>query len=118
MNYPSKTKKKMMKTEYRLKPKKAGVYVLRNNANNKVFIGISGDLKDPGYRLKWELGLGTHPNRALQEDWNTFGRDKFTIEILEDLEETDRPLDELLADLELLKKMIIENKGWSREDMY
>jgi hypothetical protein len=118
MSYPSKIEKKRMKTEYRLKPKKAGVFLLRNNGNNKVFIGISTELKDPGYRLKWELGLGTHPNRTLQEDWNTFGTNKFTIEILEDLEETDKPFDELLADLELLKKMTIENMGLTHKDMY
>ncbi|MBN1848704.1 MAG: GIY-YIG nuclease family protein [Deltaproteobacteria bacterium] len=118
MDNPSKTEKKKMKEEYRMKPKKAGVYLLRNNGNGRVFVGISTDLKDPGYRLKWELGLGKHPNHTLQKDWNTFGGDQFTIEILEDLEETDKPLDGLIADLELLKKMVIENKGWTREDMY
>ena len=36
--------------------------------------------------MKWHLDMGRHPNSELQKDWNAFGPDAFTYEVLEQKE--------------------------------
>jgi hypothetical protein len=57
---------------------KSGVYAIKNESNNKQYIGSS---KDIGKRLKQhldDLQAGTHPNSLLQHDWSTYGCESFT----------------------------------------
>ena len=62
-----------------------GVFLIRNNLNDKVFLGVSLDLPGIINRHKFQLSAGGHPNKALQEDWNTAGSEHFAFEIVDEL---------------------------------
>ncbi len=78
---------KEMKQQYKQAPKTAGVYQIKNTINGKFLLGSSLNLHGPWNRHKFALTTVGHPNRALQADWNTFGADAFTFEILATVKE-------------------------------
>lgn len=62
---------------------KHGIYIIKNNINNKSYIG-----KDIRLNKRWSVHRGKlrkniHPNKNLQEDWNYFGEINFSYNILE-----------------------------------
>jgi DNA-binding CsgD family transcriptional regulator len=64
----------------------AGVYQIKNNRNGKVLIEATPDLKTLNGK-RGMLEFGSHMNRELQQEYNEFGADAFTFEVLEVLEE-------------------------------
>ncbi|OFW81745.1 MAG: hypothetical protein A2201_07410 [Alicyclobacillus sp. RIFOXYA1_FULL_53_8] len=64
----------------------AGVYQVKNVDNQKVFIDSTPNLKTVEGQ-KFQLETGSHRNKALQEEWNKFGKETFVFEVLETLEE-------------------------------
>ena len=115
---PATENRKKIKKEFMAESKKVGVYILRNKINHKVFIGSSIDLKKPGHRLLWELDRGSHPNWKLQEDWNRLGKDNFSFEVLEEMEDNGKLIDDLKEELILLEKMCIEKMRFSKAQLY
>jgi excinuclease UvrABC nuclease subunit len=80
----------------------AGVYQIKNTKNQRIFIGSTKNLKTLN-GVKFSLETGTNYNKELQEEWNQFGKDAFTIEVLEILKKKDEPYfneKEALAELE------------------
>ena len=118
MKISKKAYRKKIKKDCLAISKKAGVFILKNKINHKVFIGSSIDLKRPGHRLLWELDNGSHPNWKLQEDWNRLGKDNFSFEILKEMEDNDKLMNNLKEELILLEKMCIETLGLSNEQLY
>lgn len=63
-----------------------GIYEIKCIANNKVYIGKTvntfGDRWD-SHRAK--LRNNYHDSKELQDDWNTYGEENFTFEIIKDL---------------------------------
>jgi len=111
---------KELKEEYKQLMFKMGVYQIRNLVNNKVFIGSSKDLTAAWNAQQFQLNLGSHRNKTLQEDWNRFGADKFIYEILEELTfAEDKPVD-VDSELNVLEAMVLEeiqpynDKGYNR----
>jgi hypothetical protein len=64
----------------------AGVFQIKNTRNGKLFIASTPNLKTINGQ-QFTLEMGSHMNKALQQDWNTFGKDAFTFAVLEVLEE-------------------------------
>jgi len=62
-----------------------GVFLIRNNLNDKLFLGAGLDLHGIINRHKFQLKNGTHPNKQLQTDWNQLGSDNFAFEIVDEL---------------------------------
>ena len=60
-----------------------GVYQIKNNENSKVLIGTSCNLKNRWLTLRMQLESNRHPNARLQKDWNDFGPDSFSYEVIE-----------------------------------
>lgn len=59
-----------------------GIYKIENVVNNKVYIGLSANLKK---RINWHktvLNKNKHYNQHLQQAWNKYGNDNFTFSIL------------------------------------
>jgi hypothetical protein len=54
------------------------------------------------------LGIGSHPNQALQKDWAEFGSDRFVFEILEEVKPRDDPNFDLKDELTLLEMIWLE----------
>ena len=63
-----------------------GVFQVKNNVNGKIFIDSCSNLKNRWFTLKMHLDTGRHPNSELQKDWNSFGPEAFTYEVLEQKE--------------------------------
>lgn len=60
-----------------------GIYMIRNNVTQKLYIGQSHNVFD---RLHWHrlvLNKGTHHCSALQNTWNKHGEDNFSLEQIE-----------------------------------
>jgi group I intron endonuclease len=107
MDNKTKSRKELNK-EYVERVKPAGVYQVRNLTNGKVFLGSSLNLEGPLNRHKFMLKIGSHPNKALQKDWDELGPEQFVFEILEEVQRKDDPNFNLKDELELLEMIWIE----------
>jgi hypothetical protein len=56
---------------------------LSNSQNGKIFVSSFSNIKNKEQYLRDQLADGRHPNAALQADWNSYGGDAFTYEVLE-----------------------------------
>lgn len=101
--------RKEIHREYKEREIPAGVYQVKNVTNGKVFLGSSLNLEGPLNRHKFMLKNGGHTNKALQKDWNEFGSDSFTFEILEVVNVKDDPNFNLKDELTLLEQIWLEN---------
>ncbi|EYB66637.1 hypothetical protein DEIPH_ctg079orf0018 [Deinococcus phoenicis] len=50
-----------------------------------MLLGSSTHLTGILNRIRFQLELGSHPRRALQQDWNADGPAGFTFEVLDEL---------------------------------
>lgn len=97
-----------LKREYQERVKPAGVFQVKNTVNGKVFLGSSLNLEGPLNAHRFTLTIGSHRNKALQQDWNTYGPDAFVFEILEVVKVSDSPHFNLSDELTLLEQIWIE----------
>jgi hypothetical protein len=97
-----------LKREYKERPKTAGVFQIKNTANGKVLLGSSLNLDGPLNSHKFMLEIGHHQNKALQQEWNEFGADKFVFEVLEEVKVKDTPGFNTSDELELLEQIWVE----------
>jgi group I intron endonuclease len=100
--------KKDLKRDYQERPKQAGVFQIKNTVNGKVLLGSSLNLDGPLNLHKFQLTMGNHRNRELQQDWNALGPDAFVFEILEVVKVTDDPFFNVADELTLLEQIWIE----------
>ena len=77
--------KKQLKKQYQETPLASGVFLIRNNLNDKVFLASGLNLPGLMNRHRFELVHGGHPNKQLQADWNALGSDNFAFEIVDEL---------------------------------
>ncbi|MFZ1730876.1 MAG: GIY-YIG nuclease family protein [Bacteroidota bacterium] len=94
--------------EYKERKKTAGVFQVKNTENGKVLIGGSLNLEGVLNGQKFRLDTGTHRNAALQAEWKSFGAAAFTLEILEEVKETDDPHFNVEDELTLLEDIWLE----------
>lgn len=80
---------KQLKEDYKQKKFPIGVFQIRNTINNKILVGSSTNLDAIWNRHKAELKLGGHRNQILQKEWNEFGEDNFSFEILYTIDQKD-----------------------------
>lgn len=105
---------------YKETPIEAGVYQIKNNENQKIYIGSLRNFKSLN-RIRLMLETSTHPNKELQKDWKFFGKDTFTFDILEKLKKKEDSYfneKEALKNLEnkwLVKLQPYENQGYNRK---
>jgi hypothetical protein len=77
--------KKQLKRNYQQTPRALGVFLIRNNLTDKVFVAAGLDLHGLINRHKFQLTNGSHANKQLQSDWNEFGVRNFAFEIVDEL---------------------------------
>ncbi|MEK6410086.1 MAG: GIY-YIG nuclease family protein [Acidobacteriota bacterium] len=101
-------KKKELKREYQQNQTPMGIYQIRNTINDKVFIGTALNVPGVLNGQKFQLSAGSHPNKRLQAEWNEFGGERFTFEILDELSATEGPAHDYRADLAFLEEFWLE----------
>jgi hypothetical protein len=114
-------RKKELKQQFKETSVDAGVFQIKNTMNNKVLIQSTKNLKTIN-GLKFMLEGNTYtPNKELQREWNQYGKEAFSIEILEKLKRENDPYfneKEALAALEekwLEKKQPYGEQGYNRK---
>ena len=60
----------------------AGVYVIRNSHNERVYVGSAQDVSKRWYKHRKDLRAGTHHSRPLQAAWDEIGEGEFSIELV------------------------------------
>lgn len=91
--------------EYKERRLPMGVFRVRNTVTGESMIGSSIDLPSMLNRQRFQLDAGSHPNRALQQDWDASGGAGFEFEVLDTLEQSGEPGDDPAADLLVLEDM-------------
>lgn len=79
-------RRKELTQQYKAMKKEGGIYQIRNIRNNKVLVVATPNLKTMN-GARFQLEMGSHVNKELQADWNQYGSEAFTFEVLEVLEE-------------------------------
>jgi hypothetical protein len=112
-------RKSELKRQYRENPPAAGVFVVTNRANGKVFVGsghnVQGVLNSQQAQLKWH----SHMTRSLQQDFDKFGAEQFEFAVVDTIESSTEPghdLDDELKALEALwldKLQPYDDKGYN-----
>jgi hypothetical protein len=85
-----------------------GVGIVRNTANGKALLVSGTDVPSLLNRHRAQLRLDSHRNRALQQDWNAQGGERFEFAILDTLTPSDEPGYDPRADLEALEALWLE----------
>jgi hypothetical protein len=97
-----------LKRSYKETPRQAGIFQIKNTETGKVLLGSSTNLHGPLNKHRFILSTGRHDNAALQNDWNQFGPDAFSFEILEIVKPSDDPSFCLEDELTLLEQIWLE----------
>lgn len=97
-----------LKQQYKEMKHPLGILQITNRVNGKILIVSGPNLNGLVNRNQFQLRMKCHPNKELQQDWNQFGEENFTFEIVETLEQSKEPGHDNLADLKTLEEMWLE----------
>ena len=103
-----KENKKQLKKDYLRSPRPMGVFLIRNNQSDKVFLGSSLDLRGAINRHKFQLQNRTHPNKSLQADWDQFGSNGFAFEIVDEIAPREGKESDYRKELDFLEELWLE----------
>lgn len=78
--------KKEMKRNYKETLPPMGIFQFKNLETGRVFIGSSMNLPGKKNSIGFQLKMGSHMNKELQEDYKLLGPDKFVFEIIDELD--------------------------------
>jgi hypothetical protein len=93
---------------YRERKPPRGVLGIRHRATGRLFVDSAPDLEARWNRHRFQLDLGSHPNRALQADWKTFGPEAFSWEVLADLPYREEDREDTREALQALELLVLE----------
>lgn len=62
-----------------------GIYKITNKVNRKLYIGESIDIEKRWDKHINDLNENTHHSNKLQKDWNIYGKDNFSFQIIEEI---------------------------------
>ena len=82
-----------------------GVYAIRDRRTGAVRIAASRNVHATINRIRFELRLGTHPDRTLQSAWRDGGEDRFAFEVLELVKERSEAGFDYAAELKALEAL-------------
>lgn len=100
--------KKDLVFQYKNKEPQIGVFQIKNVKNGKVFIESASNLDKIWNRHHFQLNMGGHPNKRLQQEWNQFGEQAFTFEILSELKVEEGRDTNYQNELKKLERLFIE----------
>ena len=104
-------KRSELKRQYKMTPPPMGVYRIRNLENGKVMIGSAMNLPGILNSNRFQLKMGSHPNKELLAEWKFLGEEKFVFEVLDELDPKDEAPDhDYRADLAALEELWIERE--------
>lgn len=100
--------KKNAKRIYKENPPTIGIYLIKNNINNKCLLGASANIPGIFNRIKFELKLKVHRNPKFMAEWFEFGEENFSFSILDTIEPEKDPNYDYSRDLAALLELWVE----------
>ncbi|MBP2636663.1 MAG: Excinuclease subunit domain protein [Firmicutes bacterium] len=97
-------RRKELKSLYKQTTFPIGVFQIKNTRNNKVLIGTSKNLTTVFNRHQFQLKMNCHKNTVLQQEWNQYGPDAYSFDILETLKTDELPPEKLPEALTALEE--------------
>ena len=94
--------------QYKQKILPMGIFQIRNLVNGKILIGSSKNLQNFANRHKFQLKLGSHKNKDLQDDYSKYGETNFVFEIIDHLQAKEDPACDYTKDLKVLEDLWLE----------
>ncbi len=110
--------RKALSREYKESPPPVGVYRVRNTVSGRSLVGSAVNLAGRLNRHRFQLEMGSHPNRDLLADWKEFGAAAFAFEELDRLKPPDEPGYDPAEDLQVLEEMWIDKLTAAGEPLY
>jgi hypothetical protein len=110
--------RRAMIREYKDASRPMGVFRVFNTATRSSFVGSSVDLPSMLNRQRFQLEAGSHPNKPLQEDWNSSSPESFVFEVLDTLEQSDDPGHESLDEVRALEDLWVDRMRSAGESLY
>jgi len=112
-------RKAELKNEYKMNPRQGGIYIIKNTVNGKIFIGSGPNVEGQINKQKFMLGINSMPVVELQNDWNKYGEEKFTFEILDRLKRKEEMSSkDYKNELLLLEEMWVDKLKVNKTDYY
>ena len=103
---------------YKETPRPAGVYRVQHASSGRTLLGGSPNAPAMLNRIRAQLRMHSHPNRKLQEDWNSDGPDGFLFEVLDLLTPSESPEYDPREDLQVLEELWREKLELGSGDTY
>lgn len=72
-----------------------GIYLIRCKTENKIYIGVSKNINNRYSQHISLLSKNKHPNMYLQQAFNNWGKEDFSLEVLQELDQSNVSRDEL-----------------------
>lgn len=110
--------RKALSRQYRETPRPMGLFAVRNVAEDVLFVGASADLPGMLNRQRFQLEMGSHPDKALQSDWDRLGADAFAFEVLDEIEPSAEAGGDPRDDLGTLKEMWLAKLAEAGQALY
>ena len=81
-----------------------GLFKIESKLSGNYCLYATQDLQSLMNRFRFQLKMGSHPDKSLQREWNQKGADNFVIEVLERLDyDKDESKTDYGEELELLR---------------
>ena len=110
-----KARRKELVEQYKRQKPDMGIFIIRPKGGGKCHIQSAPDLRGVMNGALMRLESGQHPVKELQQAWNEYGADHFTMEVLEtlayDKDETKSDYTEELALLQMLWEEKLAGEG-------
>ena len=107
---------KEINDEYKSRKLCGGVYTITNSVNGKYLLGYAADLKSIQNRFQFTITSGSSVHPKLQKDWEEYGAQVFSLEVLEELEQKpDQSQAEFMEDLKILEQLCRANLDESNQ---
>lgn len=103
-------RKKELKRQYKLAKPEMGIFVIKNKVNGKCHLQTANNLKAALNGARARLNGGLHLFRGLQMEWDEYGEEGFTFEILERL-----PYDEDESKLNYSEELSLLQMIWEEK---
>jgi hypothetical protein len=109
-------RRKEINDEYKSRKLCGGVYTITNSVNGKYLLGYAADLKSIQNRFQFTITSGSSVHPKLQKDWEEYGAQVFSLEVLEELEQKpDQSQAEFMEDLKTLEQLCRANLDESKQ---
>ena len=109
-------RRKEINNEFKARRLNGGVYTITNTVNGKYLIGYAANLKSIQNRFQFAITTGSTVHHKLQKDWEEYGAQAFTLELVEELEQKlDQSQAEFMDELKILEQLCHANLDESKE---